>query len=112
MRALLGSGAVHNVMNASVASKLSLSAKPTSTKIMVAIGQKTTCLGSIEDVPILFNGTVTSFNFNFLVVAGSLVDILIGYPTLEELQACIDLSLQSVRMVIGNKTVKLSLEFD
>ena len=104
MRALLESGSIPNVMNASVASKLSLSPKPTSTKITVANGQKTTCLGSIEDVPVSFNGTVTSLNF--LVVAGSPVDILIGYPTLEELQACIDLGHQSARMVIGNKTVK------
>ena len=109
MRALLDSGAIPNVMNASVASKLSLSPKPTSTKITVAIGHKTTCLGSIEDVPVLFNGTVPSLNF--LVVAGSPLDILIGYPTMEELQACIDLSHQSDRVVIGNKTVKMSLEF-
>ena len=108
MRALLDSGAIPNVMNASVASKLSLSPKPTSTKITVR--QKTTCLGSIEDVPVSFNGTVTSLNF--LVVARSPVDILIGYPTLEELQACIDLGHRSVRMVIGNKTVKMNLEFD
>ena len=110
MRALLESGAIPNVMNASVASKLSLSPKPTSTKIAVANGQKTTCLGSIEDVPVSFNGTVTSLNF--LVIAGSPFDILIGYPTLKELQACIDLGHQSVRIVIGNKTVKTSLEFD
>ena len=110
MRALLDSGAIPNVMNASVGSKLSLSPKPTSTKITVANGQKTTCLGSIENVPVSFNGTVTSLNF--LVAAGSQVDILIGYPTLEELQACIDLGHQSVRMVIGNKTVETNLEFD
>ena len=110
MTALLDSGAIPNVMNASVASKLSLSPKPTSTKITVANGQKTTCLGSIEDVPVSFNVTVTSLNF--LVVSGSTVDILIGYHTLEELQACIDLGHQSVRMMIGNKSVKMSLEFD
>ena len=56
------------------------------------------------------NGTVTSLNF--LVVEGSPVEILIGYPTLEELQACIDLGHQSVRIVLANKTVKMSLEFD
>ena len=42
MRRLLDSGAIPNVMNASVGSKLSLSLKPTSTKINVANGQKTT----------------------------------------------------------------------
>ena len=110
IRALLDSGAILNVMNASVASELSLSPKPTSTNITVANGQKTTCLGSIEDVPISFNGTFTSLNF--LVVEGSSVDILIGYPTPEELQACIHLGHQSVGMLIGNKTVNLSLEFD
>ena len=107
---LLYSGAILNIMNASVASKVSLSPKPTSTKNTVANGQKTTWLGSIEDLPISFSGTVTSLNF--LVVAGSPVDILIGFLTLEELQACINLGHQSVRMVIGNKTVKMSLEFD
>ena len=61
-------------------------------------------------MPVSFNGTVTSLNF--LVVARSPVDILIGYPTLEELQACIDLGHQSVRMVIGNKNVKRTLAFD
>ena len=61
-------------------------------------------------MPVSFNGTVTSLNF--LVVAGSVVDILIGYLTLEEPQACIDLSHQPVRMMIGHKTVKRSLEFD
>ena len=110
MRALLDSGAIPNFMNASVASKLSLSPKPTSTKITVANGQKTTCLGSIEGVPVSLKGTVTSLNF--LVVEGSPFDILIGYPTLEELQACIDLGHQSVKMVIGNKTSEMSLEFD
>ena len=110
MRALLDSGAIPIVMNASVASKLSPSPKPTSKKNTVANGQKTTCLGSIEDVPVSFNGTVTSLNV--LVVEGSPVDILIGYLTLQELQAFIDLCHQSVRMVIGNKTVKTSLEFD
>ena len=110
MRALLYSGGNPNFMNASVASRLYLSQKPTSTKITVANGQKKTCLGSIEDVLVSFNGTVTSLNF--LVVAGSPVDILIRYATLEELQACIDLVHQSVRRVIENKTVKMSLEFD
>ena len=61
-------------------------------------------------MPVSFNGTVTSLNV--LVVTGSPVDILIRYPTLEELQACIDLGHQSVRMVIRNKIVKMSLEFD
>ena len=110
MRALLDSGSILNVMNASVALKLSLSPKPTSMMITVSNGQKTTCLGSIQDVPVSFNGTVTSLNV--IVVAGSPVDMLIGYPTLEELQACIDLDHQSVRVVLGNKTVKTSLEFD
>ena len=64
----------------------------------------------MEDVSVSFDSTVTSLNF--LVVAGSPVDILVEYPTLEELQACIDLGHQSVRMVIGNKTVKMSLDFD
>ena len=105
MRAWLNSRGIPNVRNASVASKLSLSPKPTSTKITVANGQKTTCLGSIEDVSVLFNGTVNSLNV--LVVEGSPVDILIGNPTLEELQACIDLGHQSLRMVIRNKTVKI-----
>ena len=110
MRALLNSGAIYNFMNATMASRLSLSLKPTSTKITVANEQKTTCMGSIEDVLVSFNGTITSINF--LIVAGAPVDILIRYPTLEELQACIDLGHQSVKMVIGNKTVKKSLEFD
>ena len=107
MRALLDSGAIPNIMNASVASKLSLSPKPTSTNITVANGQKTTWLGSIEDVPVSFNGTVTSINF--LDFAGSPVDILIEYPTFEELQECTDLGHHSVRMVFGDKTVKRSL---
>ena len=110
MRAWLDSGAIPNVMKASAALKLSLSPKPASTNITVANGQKKTCLGSIEGVHVSISGTVTSLNF--LVVAGSPVDILIGYPTLEELQACIDLGYQSVRMVIGNRTVKMSLELD
>ena len=72
--------------------------------------KKTTCLGSIEDVLVSLNSTVISLNF--LAVQTSPVYILIGYPTLEELQACIDLGHQSVRMMIGNKTVKTSLAFD
>ena len=60
-------------------------------------------------MPVSSNGTVTSLNF--LVVAGSPVDILIGYPTLEELQHCIYLGCQSVRMVIGNP-LRMRLDFD
>lgn len=58
----------------------------------------------------LSNGTVTSLNF--LLVERSLVDISIGYPTLEELQPFIGLGHRSIGMVIGNNTVKMSLEFD
>ena len=60
IRALLDSGAIPNLMNASVASKLSVSPYPTSTNITVATGQTTTCLGFIEEVLLQFNGTVTS----------------------------------------------------
>ena len=63
MRALLDSGVFPNVMNASLASKIPLSPKQTLTKNTVAKGQKTTFLGSVEEVPFSFNGTATLLNF-------------------------------------------------
>lgn len=54
MRALLDSGAISDVLNASVASQLYLSPKKTSTKMTVANGQKNTYLGAIIDVPVSF----------------------------------------------------------
>ena len=47
MITLLNSGAIPKVINASVATKLSLSPKPTSTRLRLPMG-KATCLGSIK----------------------------------------------------------------
>ena len=100
MRALLDSVAIPNATNASVAWTLSLYPKVTWTKIAVANGQKKTCVGSTEEFNISFNVYVTLLNS--LVGEGAPIYILIAYPTLEELEDCIDLSQQSVKM-IGNK---------
>lgn len=62
MTIMLDSGAIHNVLNASVASRLSLSPEKTSTMITIANGQKKSCLGAIENMPVFFNGRITSLD--------------------------------------------------
>lgn len=108
--AFLESGAVPNVMKSDTAARLSLMPDHTSTKITAANGQKTICRGALKSIPVTFGQSEAKLNF--LVVDGFPVDLLVGYPTMEELQACLDLGNQSVRLVVDRKkeTMRLPCE--
>lgn len=86
---LLGSAEISYAMKSKIAARLLLISERTATKLTVANGQKTTGREALMDVQIILGESVASPNF--LIVDLSSVDVLIGYPTTEELQACLDL---------------------
>ena len=49
---------------------------------------------------------------DFLVDTGTPYDVIVGIPSLEELQICIDLGQQHVQVSLGAETIRLSLEVD
>ena len=68
------------------------------------------CIGILKDVPnTLWDATV---HLDFLVVDGIPFDVIIGPPSLEDLQACLDLGKQLVKVTAGDKTVKINLDLD
>lgn len=102
---LSDSGAIPNVMKSDMTARLSLMPEYTSTKTAVANGQKTVCREALKSIPVRVGQGVTKQNF--LVVIGSPVDLLIGYSTEEELQACLHLGKQSIRLIVDRKTETL-----
>ena len=61
-------------------------------------------------MPTSFGGLVV--NLDILVMKGTPFNLIIGLPSLERLQDCIDLGKQHVQVTVGNVTVKLGLNMD
>ena len=92
--ALLDSGAVPIIISPKLVAKICLSPQPTGKHTTVADGGSAPCLGSLLQMPTSFDGLVV--NLDFLVVKGTPFDLIIGHPSSERLQACIDLGAQHV----------------
>ena len=86
---LLESGAVPNIISPKLVEKLSLAPKETKKHITAANGRGAACMCAPEQVPVSFGSLVSKMDF--LVVAGAPFDLIIGLPSLEKIQACIDL---------------------
>lgn len=51
-------------------------------------------------------------NLYFLIVEVTPFDLLIGLPSLEKIQACIDLGKQHVQITIGEQAMRLGLQME
>lgn len=60
------------------------------------------CRGVLKEIPVRFRQNVAKSEV--LVVDGSPVDLIIGYPAMAEVQALLDLVSQSVRRVLKCRT--------
>ena len=76
----------------------------------MADGANAPCLGSLHQIPTSFGELIVKLDF--LVVKGTPFDLIIGLPTLEGLQACIDLNKQHVHMTAGEDSTRLGLIMD
>ena len=109
-QALLDSGAVPNLMSASLAGVLSLAPEATTKKITVADGTNAVVRGFLTEISVSFSNFTV--RLDFLVVEGTPVDIIIGCPALEMLQARLDMGEQHVTITIGDQSVQMSFEYD
>lgn len=108
-QALFDSGAIPNLISSRLAERLGLEVVPTTKKITVADGTTSECLGAAEKVSISFEGGKTPLNF--LVMADLPFDVIIGCPTMEALETCIDLGNHSIAMKLEGNVIKLPLEY-
>ena len=93
-QALLDSSAVPNLISPKLVSHLCLTPRPSKKRITVADGGNAPCNGVLLQVPTSF-GELT-VNLDYLVVEGTPFDLIIGLPSLEKPQACIDVGKQHV----------------
>ena len=79
-------------------------------RITVSDGSNSLCLGTLKDVPTSFADATV--HLDYLVVDGTPFDVIFGLPSLEDLQTCLDLGRQLVKVTVGDKTVKINLELN
>lgn len=109
-QALLDSGAVPNIVSPQLVKRLSLTPEATTKHITVANGKNASCIGALHQIPVSFGGLVSKMDF--LVVSGAPYDVIIGLPSLEELQTCMDLGQQHVEVTVDDQKARLGLEMD
>ena len=109
-QALLDSGAVPNIMSPYLVKRRSLTPESTKKHITVADGKSFPCFGSLRQVPVSSGGLVSKMDI--LVVTGTPFDVIVGMPSLEELQTCIDRGPQHVQVTVGAETIRLGLEME
>ena len=90
--------------------RLSLTPESTKKHITVADGKISPCVGSLRQVPVSFGGLVNKMDF--LVVTRTPYDVMVGMPSLEELETFIALGQQNVHVTVGSEKIRLSLEMD
>ena len=109
-QALLDSGAVPNIMSPYLKKRLCLTPDSMKKHITVADGKSSPFVGSLVQVPVSFGEPVSKMDF--LVVTGTPHDVIVGMPSFEELQTCIDLGQQHIQVTVGAETIGISLEMD
>lgn len=109
-QALFDSGAVPNLISRNLADKLDLKIRPTAKRITVANGDTSSCVGSVEDVSVEFGQHKVPLAF--LVMQGLPFNVIIGCPTMESLDTCIDLGNRMIKLLIEGEEVELQMDFD
>ncbi len=110
VQALFDSGAIPDLISQEIAESLDMRILPTNKSITVANGTSSTCVGKVENVPVMFSKK--RVELSFLVVDGLPFDIIVGCPTMESLETCIDLGKRCVSMQVDGKLIELPLNLE
>lgn len=94
--ALLDTGAILNVMSPQVVRKLSLKPEKISKVVTVAPGDKSSAIGKLSNVPLLFGNLQDEVDF--IVLENIPFDIIIGRPTIKRLGGVLYFKAEEVRM--------------
>lgn len=101
---------VPTLMSSRLAKNLNLRVKETDRKITVAAGSAADCNGMVGSVPLTFDDI--QIPIYLLVVEGPHFEMIVGSPTLEDLQACIDLGNHTVKIKFEGRIATLSQNYD
>lgn len=109
IQALLDTGAVPNLVSRQLCEQLCVKPEKSEKSIKVADGSMAPTCENLKEIPIFFGGHPISLDF--LVVYETPVDMIIGSPTLEKLEARIDMGHSYVTATIDGVDVQLSFEY-
>ena len=109
VRALLDTGAIPNLLSLAVAQKIGVLIEPSEATIRVANGDTANSMGEVRNLPVVFDDMVVPLDF--IVLENSVLGMILGNPTLENLKMCYDLAKQEVSLSHGNIAVRLPLEY-
>lgn len=104
---LLETVAVPRLMSSRLSTELKQTTEATYHNIKVADEKKSTTRGIVRNFPLSFSGKAVSLEF--LVVEKIPVDIIIGSPTLESLEARLDIGHNFETVNIDGSVVQLGL---
>lgn len=103
-------GAVPKLMSQPCVNTMGLSLDTTTRRITVPHKTSFNVKGVLRYIPVSFGNSRT--HLNFYLVEDPPLDIIIGLPTLEELQTCLDLSNQNWTVTMKKKTPVFDLDYD
>ena len=109
IRVLLDTGAIPNLLSLAVAQKIGVRTEQSKATIRVANGDTAQSVGEVRNLPVTFDDMVVPLDF--IVLENSVFGMILGNPTLENLQMCYNLAKQEVSLCHGNNAVRLPLEY-
>lgn len=107
-QALLDTGSITNLFSSRLCDLLALRPKKSGKSIKVADESMDPTCGTLNALPISFGEH--SFEMDCIVVDDMPVQMIIGLPTLEKLEARIDMDHNGVTVNIEGREVQLSFE--
>lgn len=110
IQALLDTGAVPSLLASQLCKQLSLKPEKSKRNIKVADGSMAPTCGTVRVIPISFGAH--SALFYSLVVDEMPVDMIIGIPTLEQLETIIDIGHSYMTVTIDAMDMPLSFDYE